>query len=88
MVMAVNEVAANSLRHGGGQGELRAWRDSHSLVCEVSDQGHITSPLVGRLPPVLDSGTGGGLFLANRLCDLVQIYSSPAGTAVRVYRDI
>ncbi len=45
MVLAVNEIATNSLRHGGGHGELRAWRDGHSLVCEVSDQGHITSPL-------------------------------------------
>jgi len=88
MVMAVSEIATNSLRHGGGQGELRAWIDSQSLVCEVSDQGHITSPLAGRLPPVLRSGTGGGLFLANQLCDLVQISSSADGTAVRVYRDI
>jgi anti-sigma regulatory factor (Ser/Thr protein kinase) len=88
LVMAVNEIATNSVRHGGGQGELRAWSDSHSVVCEVSDQGQISSPLVGRLPPGLDNATGGGLFLANQLCDLVQISSSADGTAVRVYRDI
>jgi anti-sigma regulatory factor (Ser/Thr protein kinase) len=88
IVLAVNEIATNSLRHGGGQGELRAWSDGRSLVCEVSDLGHITAPLVGRLPPALDTGAGGGLWLANQLCDLVQIYSSPHGTVIRVYQDL
>jgi anti-sigma regulatory factor (Ser/Thr protein kinase) len=88
MVLAVNEIATNSLQHGGGQGELRVWQDEHSVVCEVSDRGHITAPLAGRLPPVLSAGHGGGLWLANQLCDLVQIYSSPDGTAVRVYQDL
>jgi anti-sigma regulatory factor (Ser/Thr protein kinase) len=88
MVVAVNEVATNSLQHGGGHGELRVWKDERSVVCEVSDQGHITSPLAGRLPPVLAAGDGGGLWLANQLCDLVQIYSSADGTAVRLYQDL
>jgi anti-sigma regulatory factor (Ser/Thr protein kinase) len=88
MVMAVNEVATNSIRHGGGQGEVRAWSDGSSLVCEVSDQGHITAPLAGRLPPTLGAGSQGGLWLANQLCDLVQISSSPDGTAVRLYSDL
>ena len=84
MVQAVNEIATNSVQHGGGHGEIRAWIDGRSLVCEVSDLGHITAPLVGRLQPVL-TGAEGGLWLANQLCDLVQIHSSPDGTAVRVY---
>ncbi len=87
-VLAVNEIATNSLRHGGGHGELRGWIDDRSLVYEVSDQGHITAPLVGRLPPSLVAGDGGGLWLANQLCDLVQIYSSPDGTAIRVYQNL
>ena len=86
MVQAVNEIATNSVRHGGGQGEIRTWIDGRSLVCEVSDLGHITAPLVGRLRPALTSAEG-GLWLANQLCDLVQIHSSPGGTAVRVYWD-
>jgi anti-sigma regulatory factor (Ser/Thr protein kinase) len=86
MVLAVNEVATNSLQHGGGRGELCTWTDGQSLVCEVSDRGHVTSPLVGRLAPALDAGAG--LWLANQLCDLVQISSSPDGTAVRVYLDL
>jgi anti-sigma regulatory factor (Ser/Thr protein kinase) len=88
MVLAVNEVATNSLKHGGGRGELRAWTDGRSLVVEVSDQGHITSPLVGRLRPALEARYGAGLWVANQLCDLVQIYSSARGTAVRVCHNL
>ena len=86
LVMAINEIATNSLRHGGGHGEVHVWRDSDALVCEVSDQGHITSPLVGRIPPALGHGFGAGLWLANQLCDLVQICSSANGTVIRVYQ--
>jgi anti-sigma regulatory factor (Ser/Thr protein kinase) len=88
LVLAVSEVATNSLRYGGGRGELRVWTEEHSLVCEVSDAGHITSPLVGRLRPVPDGRGGCGLWVANQVCDLVPIYSSPRGTTIRVYQDI
>ena len=88
MALAVTEIATNSVRYGGGQGELRAWVQDGSLVCEVSDRGHITSPLVGRVRPVLDGQGGAGLWVANQLCDLVQIFSSPGGTTVRLYQDI
>jgi anti-sigma regulatory factor (Ser/Thr protein kinase) len=83
LVLSVNEVATNSIRHGGGGGELRVWSDDASVVCEVTDSGHITSPLVGRFKPAPDAGGGGGLWLANQSCDLLQIYSSVRGTVVR-----
>jgi anti-sigma regulatory factor (Ser/Thr protein kinase) len=86
VVLAVSEVASNSIRHGGGNGEVRVWAEGRVLVCEVSDRGHITSPLVGRVRPVPDAGGGAGLWLANQLCDLVQISSSARGTTVRVYQ--
>jgi anti-sigma regulatory factor (Ser/Thr protein kinase) len=88
IVQAVNEIATNSLQHGGGQGELHTWIDNQSLVCEVSDHGHITSPLAGRLPPTPDTTHSAGLWLANQLCDLVQIYSSPGRTAIRLYQNL
>ncbi len=82
LVAAVNEIATNSLQHGGGHGQLRMWTDDGWLLCEVSDRGHLTAPLAGRLPPAADQGAG--LWLANQLTDLVQIHSSPGGTTVRV----
>jgi anti-sigma regulatory factor (Ser/Thr protein kinase) len=88
IVQAVNELATNSLQHGGGQGELHTWTDGQSLVCEVSDHGHITSPLAGRLPPSPETTDSAGLWLANQLCDLVQVYSSPGRTAIRLYQNL
>jgi anti-sigma regulatory factor (Ser/Thr protein kinase) len=83
-VVAVNEIATNSLRHGGGEGRLRFWRDGDDAVCEVSDQGRITDPLVGRARPTRTSEGGAGIFLANQFCDLVQVRSSDDGTVVRL----
>jgi hypothetical protein len=55
-------------------------------VCEVTDPGHITGPLLlGREHPTLDRPGGRGLWLVNQLCDLVQIRTSPAGTTVRLH---
>jgi anti-sigma regulatory factor (Ser/Thr protein kinase) len=88
MVLSVSEIATHGIRHGGGRGELRAWTDNRSFVCEVNDQSHITSPLAGRLRPGLGTEDGGGLWLANQLSDLVQIYSSRRGTVIRVYQHL
>ena len=87
IVRAVNEVATNSLQCGADHGEFRAWSDDHSLVCEVSDDGHITSPLAGRVPPAPTAAREPGLWLANQLCDLVQIYSYPGDTAIRLHQN-
>ena len=86
LVLAANEIATNSLQHGGGRGELRVWSENGSLICEISDRGHITSALAGRLPPALDGADGGGLWLANHMCALVQIFSAPDGTVVRLHQ--
>ncbi len=85
LVLAANEVATNSVRYGGGQGELRAWTTGDSLVCEFRDGGVIADPLVGRFRPDPMADRGFGLWLANHLCDLVQVRSGPAGTVVRVH---
>ncbi|HJP65692.1 MAG TPA: sensor histidine kinase [Actinomycetota bacterium] len=84
-VFAVNEVTTNSVRHGGGRGTLRVWRENGSLVCEVRDEGRINQPLVGRMPPTVEQDGGRGLWLANRLCDLVQVRSHHGMTTVRLH---
>jgi anti-sigma regulatory factor (Ser/Thr protein kinase) len=85
LVLAVDEIAANSLLHGGGRGVLRVWAEPGTVVCEVSDEGVIRNPLVGRVRPPLDRVGGRGVWLANQLCDLVQVRSGPAGTVVRLH---
>ena len=85
ILLAVNEVATNSLRHAGGAGVLRVWEEPHALVCEVRDSGSFDVPLAGRERPVPGQLGGYGLWLANQLCDLVQIRSLPVGTVVRLH---
>jgi anti-sigma regulatory factor (Ser/Thr protein kinase) len=84
--LAVSELATNSIRHGGGSGVVRAWREPERFVLEVRDSGRIADPLAGRgLPGHADTGCGRGLWLVNRLCDLVQLRSLRDGTAVRLH---
>jgi anti-sigma regulatory factor (Ser/Thr protein kinase) len=85
LVLSVREIAANSIRHGGGNGRMRAWVERGSLVCELSDAGHIRESMVGRLRPGPDDESGRGIWLVNQLCDLVQIRSSSSGTVVRLH---
>jgi anti-sigma regulatory factor (Ser/Thr protein kinase) len=85
LVAAASELAANSLVHGGGAGTLRIWREGAGLVVEVGDRGRIVEPLTGRVRPSPSQEHGRGLWLANQLCDLVQIRSGDAGTTVRLH---
>jgi anti-sigma regulatory factor (Ser/Thr protein kinase) len=84
LVIAVNEVVANSVRHGGGGGKLRVCRKDDALVVEVRDCGQIDDPLVGQRQPAPLARQGRGLWMVNQLCDLVQIRSGPEGTDVRL----
>jgi anti-sigma regulatory factor (Ser/Thr protein kinase) len=73
IVLAVNELAANSVCHGGGRGVLRTWEQPGAFVCEVTDSGRIGDPLAGRERPDSLGGGGRGLWIVNQLCDLVQV---------------
>ncbi len=85
LVTAASELAANSVMHGGGSGTPRIWREDGTLLTEVGDAGLIEDPLVGRLRPAIAQVGGRGLWLANQLCDLVQIRSGEGGTVVRLH---
>ncbi|RKQ93872.1 anti-sigma regulatory factor (Ser/Thr protein kinase) [Solirubrobacter pauli] len=80
-VLAVDEVAINSVQHGGGRGIVRLWREDDDLVCDVRDQGIIRDPLAGRMRPDVDAFGGRGLWIANQVCELVQI--RPGAVRVR-----
>ena len=84
--IAITEIATNSIRHGGGHGTLGIWHEQGTLTCEIRDAGHLHDPLLGRVPPYGTPGStgGAGVWLANHLCDLVQIRSGSAGTTVRL----
>lgn len=84
LIFAVNELAANSLRHGNGEGLLRTWHDELFVRCEVEDDGRLVDPLVGRMRPEPAQESGRGLWLVHQLCDLVQLRSNSLGTVARV----
>lgn len=88
LVLAVNELATNSVRYGGGSGTLALWREENTLLCEVRDAGYIEDPLIGRHRPMPEDHSGRGIWLVHQLCDLVQIRSSPAGTTIRVHKHL
>jgi anti-sigma regulatory factor (Ser/Thr protein kinase) len=85
LVLAVNEIATNSIRYGGGAGVLRMWMDHGSLMAEVADSGVIDEPLLGRVRPRLDQEGGHGVWLATQLCDLIQIRTYASGSVVRMH---
>ena len=85
IVLAVNEIATNSIRHGGGGGTLRVWQEGGALICEVRDSGQLDDPLAGRRRPRASDDGGRGLWLANQVCDLVQLRSFPEGSTVRLH---
>lgn len=84
LVLAVNELATNSVRYGGGRGAVLMWEDGEAVVCEVRDAGRMSDPLAGRHRPDPSLPGGRGLFMVNHLCDLVQIRSRAQGTSVRL----
>lgn len=87
-VLAGSELAANSVLHGGGRGTATIWREPGSLVLEVRDGGRLEQPLAGRVRPQPTQEHGRGLWVANQLCDLMQIRSGPTGTRVRLLMNL
>ena len=84
-LVAVNEIVANAVVHGGGSGRLRLWRQGDDLLCEVTDNGpgfdhdRIRGPRPGPLAP-----GGRGLWLAEMLVDALSISDRSTGTTVRL----
>ena len=85
LVTAVNEVAANALRHGSPPVGLRVWADGPDLVCEVGDNGvWRPDPLTGFVPPGSALERGFGLWSVRLLVDLVEVRAGWDGTFVRL----
>jgi len=83
VVLAASELAANSIVHGGGTGEARAWREPDAFLCEVVDAGVIRDPMVGLRPPPPEQLNGRGLWIVNRVADQLEVHSDEGGSAVR-----
>lgn len=79
----VVRLAAGSLHRGAGGGTVTIWSQPGAVVCEVADDVPVDDPLLGRRAPTEEDHDA--LWVANQLCDLVQLRSTSRGTAVRVH---
>jgi anti-sigma regulatory factor (Ser/Thr protein kinase) len=84
LVLAVSEIAANTLRHTSGDGVLQVWHTEQEILCQVQDRGWITDPLAGQRRRPADE-PGHGLWVVNQVCDLVEVRTGQAGTTVRLH---
>jgi anti-sigma regulatory factor (Ser/Thr protein kinase) len=85
LVLAISELAANTVRHTDGGGTLQVWPTREELICQVADTGHLTDPLAWHRPPSDELLGGNGLWLVNQVCDLVQARTGQAGTTIRLH---
>jgi anti-sigma regulatory factor (Ser/Thr protein kinase) len=84
-VIAVSELAANTVRHAQSAGTMDIWQDGGEIVCEIRDAGVITDPLAGSQPPPPDATGGHGLWLVHQICDRVELQSDAHGTVIRLH---
>ena len=96
VMLAVHELAANAVKHGGGTGHLRMSVTNGELICQVSDPGPASSGLPrsstlgSRLPGAAARTSpwpyepGHGLWLVRQVADHISVNSGPAGSQIIV----
>ena len=96
LVIAVHELAANAVRHGGGAGRVRIWNVAAVLQCRVTDDGPkqhqgngddlagaaetVPQNLAARWP----YEQGHGLWIVRQIADELSVHSGPWGTIATV----
>jgi anti-sigma regulatory factor (Ser/Thr protein kinase) len=86
VVLAVHELAANAICHGGGAGRLRIWTLPGALCCQVED-GEPLAASQGLIFP-LPIAPGHGLWVARQVADQMRALSGPRGTCATVTFDL
>lgn len=83
--LALAVLAANEdLQHAGVSTWLRLWREPDRLICELRSSIRLQDPLAGRRPPS-PKHDGRGLWLANQICNLVELRSFTTHTVARLH---
>ncbi|GAB7046998.1 ATP-binding protein [Catenuloplanes indicus] len=90
LVLAVSELATNTLQHTGSGGEVTLRTDRGRLICDVTDSaldGSVT-PVLGRPMPPPAALRGRGLAIVERICDEVETSVIAGATRVRIHLDL
>lgn len=88
LVLAVSEIAANTVKHARSSGLLEISRDDREVICTIRDAGVITDPMAGRRRPAPGALDGHGLWLVYQVCDQVEMRSDRSGTTIRLHMSI
>jgi anti-sigma regulatory factor (Ser/Thr protein kinase) len=87
--LAVHEIAANAVEHGGGTGELTPIQDDEtSLYADVADHGPGTIAPGPYERPAAEAQRGRGLWRSQELSDSIQVAHGPDGAVVRVQMEL
>jgi anti-sigma regulatory factor (Ser/Thr protein kinase) len=86
LVLVVQELAANTVRHASAAGTLRLWLADGRVVCQVADGGPgLADPdAAGMQRAATGASAGRGLWIVRQLADSVEISSEPTGLTVTV----
>lgn len=84
-VIAVSEVAGNTVRHARSAGSMEIWLNADEIICEIRDSGVIADPRAGTRPPPPEANGGHGLWLVHQVCDRVELHSGAGGTVIRMH---
>src|SRR5271170_276348 len=85
LVLAVSEVGAYLKNQGPGTAAVRTWEQPGAVVCDFREPGiSIGDPFLGLRPARLEPGDGDGLWLANQICDWMEIRSGADGCRIQL----
>ena len=85
LILAVSEVGAYLKSQGPGTAAVRAWEQPGAVVCDFRQPGtSVSDPFLGLRPASLEPGAGDGLWLANQICDWMDIRSGADGCAIQL----
>jgi MEDS: MEthanogen/methylotroph, DcmR Sensory domain len=85
LVLAVSEVGAYLKNQGPGTAAVRAWEQPGAVVCDFRQPGvSVSDPFVGLRPARLEPSAGDGLWLANQVCDRMEIRSGADGSTIQL----
>lgn len=85
LVIAVSELAANAVRHGGGSGRILIEQTDEGVRIEISDHGPGLPEDLPHELPASDAVSGRGLWMVRSLCRDLHISSTAHGVTVRLF---
>ena len=85
LILAVSEVSAYLKNQGPGTAAVLIWEQPGAVVCDFRQPGaRISDPFLGLRPARLEPGADDGLWLANQVCDWMEIRSGTDGCTIQL----